>query len=196
MVVTSFKAFAFSFAVHSEVNHLANRTFPCLDTNKRNLIDIRRLFPLEERTAACHFLQSAAPTSTEFNMKEPQKGSGREYYGFVLYISSIICAMIYVVWGIFGNQLEILGITFADRRWAVVLPIWIIGLIPFAILFFIGYTFLKTRDLDSFELITDRHAKIFTGDAHSIEKILDQEMIPALQDVPLSMVNRCWKHEL
>jgi phosphatidylinositol glycan class P protein len=127
---------------------------------------------------------------------DAQKSSSREYYGFVLYITTIVFLYIYFIWVIFGETLDVLGFQFPNRKWALVVPIWIVGLIPFTIMVFYGKTLIQTRDLDSIDLLTDNSAKIFMGDEKSIEKILNDSKIPALQDVPLSIVNQCWRHEL
>lgn len=121
--------------------------------------------------------------------------SSREYYGFVLYISTFVCLFLYFIWALFGEHLKVFGFALPSRYWAVVVPIWIVGLIPFTILITIGYNLLHTRDLDSFDMLTDKYARVFSGSAKSIEKILDNNKIPPLEDVPISIVNSCWKRE-
>ncbi|KAL2911769.1 hypothetical protein HK105_208772 [Polyrhizophydium stewartii] len=81
-----------------------------------------------------------------------------------------------------------------SRHWALVIPLWILGLIPFTLLMFTAINLLRTPPFDSFATVTDEHAHVMTS--ASIRRILAPELTPKLEDVPLSLVNRCFANPL
>ena len=124
---------------------------------------------------------------------EAQKTLEREYYGFVLYLSSFAGFIMYLIWGLVPDSiLRSYGITYyPSRHWAIIIPIWIAGLIPFTILVYTSLNLLKTPDFDSFDLLTDDYSITEISESQ-LCKILQDDSIPDLQDVPLNVVNRCW----
>ncbi|RKO87787.1 PIG-P, partial [Blyttiomyces helicus] len=117
--------------------------------------------------------------------------SRREYYGFILYLSTFVSYVTFLLWAFLPEQiLQDLGITYYPTRyWALAVPIWILGLIPFTILMFIGTNLFNTPPLSSPRTLTDRYASMMR--ARNLGKIINEESIPDLQDVPISMVNQC-----
>ncbi|KAI8926924.1 PIG-P-domain-containing protein [Entophlyctis helioformis] len=122
----------------------------------------------------------------------------REYYGFVLYLSSIVAFIVYIIWAVFPDKgLRSIGITYyPSRQWALVIPIWILGLIPFTIAMFTAINLLNTPPFDSFLTLTDEHARLLNLTTTNIERILDRDLIPDLEDVPITLVNKCLSHDL
>ncbi|KAJ3063473.1 hypothetical protein HK102_008463, partial [Quaeritorhiza haematococci] len=82
--------------------------------------------------------------------------SGREYYGFVVYLSSGVLFAIYLVWAFVPNDiLHEFGFTYyPNKNWALILPIWMLGLIPFILLMFTGINLLRTPPFDHITTIT------------------------------------------
>ena len=125
---------------------------------------------------------------------ELQKTLEREHYGFVLYLSSFAIFILYLFWSLTpDNVLRSLGITYyPSRYWAIVLPIWVSGLIPFAILVHTSLNMINTPSFDDFDLLTDDYSNTELTEK-DIKKILEDDAIPDLQDVPLNIVNQCWR---
>ena len=122
----------------------------------------------------------------------------REYYGFVLYLISISCLgislnlVIYLLWAFIPDQLLMQISTYYPPKYlAIVVPVWIVGLIPFTILMFTSYNLLNTPPWTSFDYITDEHARCMTLDRDNLEKMMDPVYVPELQDVPIMLANRC-----
>eukprot|EP00842_Homolaphlyctis_polyrhiza_P003167 jgi/Hompol1/3851/HPOL_006784-RA len=122
----------------------------------------------------------------------------REYYGFVLYMASFVAVVLYCVWAVFPDEaLEHIGITYyPSRHWALVCPLWTLGLIPFTLLMFTGANLVKTPPLDELCTLADQHATVLAlHDTQAITRIVDRRRVPELQDVPVWLVNRCWLHD-
>ncbi|KAI8901675.1 PIG-P [Globomyces pollinis-pini] len=119
----------------------------------------------------------------------------REFYGFVLYLTTFLVSILYLCWSFLSDSvLHSIGITYyPSRTWAIVVPFFIVSLIPFTILVFTANNLMKTPSLNQIEVLTDQHARMMS--LNSIAKILDPSSIPDLEDVPLNVVNKCWKHE-
>ena len=98
------------------------------------------------------------------------------------------------------------------RHWALVIPIWILGLIPFITLMFIGHNLFRTPAFDSLCTLTgilvtnvslncvskprnktdnkdtDEYANpMLPSDFHKFTR----ESVPDLQDVPIAVINEC-----
>ena len=127
---------------------------------------------------------------------ESQKTLEREYYGFVLYLSSFAAFIMYLIWGLVPDQiLRSFGITYyPSRHWSIIIPVWVAGLIPFSILIYTSLNLIKTPNFEDFELLTDDYS-VTEMNSSQLKKVLEDESIPDLQDVPLNVVNRCWSLE-
>jgi phosphatidylinositol N-acetylglucosaminyltransferase subunit P len=110
-------------------------------------------------------------------------GNQREYYGFVLYLVSFLSLILYILWSFFD-----LFPVAPNQILAITVPIWIVGLIPFLIILYSGVNLIKTPPFDSINLYVDQ----YTNELQFSDRLLDQNRIPPLQDVPLDIVNQCW----
>ncbi|EGF76482.1 hypothetical protein BATDEDRAFT_28426 [Batrachochytrium dendrobatidis JAM81] len=121
----------------------------------------------------------------------------REYYGFVLYLSSFVSFALYILWSVLPDRaLHSIGITYyPSRNWALTIPLWILGLIPFTLVVFTATNLLNTPPFQSFMTLTDKHARTMALTSDGLNRVLKPELIPALEDVPIALVNRCWSHE-
>ncbi|KAK6098010.1 hypothetical protein MT418_002084 [Batrachochytrium dendrobatidis] len=81
------------------------------------------------------------------------------------------------------------------RNWALTIPLWILGLIPFTLVVFTATNLLNTPPFQSFMTLTDKHARTMALTSDGLNRVLKPELIPALEDVPIALVNRCWSHE-
>jgi phosphatidylinositol glycan class P protein len=113
-------------------------------------------------------------------------GNQREYYGFVLYLTSFLGLILYVLWSYF----DLFSIA-PNPILAVTVPIWIVGLIPFTIIVFSSVNLMNTPSFDSLDLFVDR----YTNELTYSSRLVDESMVPILQDVPLDIVNDCWSHK-
>ncbi|KAG9307795.1 hypothetical protein G9A89_023360 [Geosiphon pyriformis] len=113
------------------------------------------------------------------------------YYGFVLYLVSIMAYVIYLIWAYLPDEALIsLGITYyPSRYWALALPVWTFVLILFIYIAFISINFLNTAPLDSFNTITDDYANI--GQDLSRLSVIKDDFVPELHDIPIGIVNAC-----
>ncbi|KAI8852547.1 PIG-P, partial [Chytridium lagenaria] len=112
----------------------------------------------------------------------------RQYYGFVLYLSTFISFVVYLVWAICPDDvLESFGITYYPKRyWALAIPIWVIGCIPFTLITFSAYNLLQTPPLSSLVTITDKNAHVMQKNPF----LASTSGFPPLEDVPISLVNQ------
>ncbi|CAG8451288.1 7893_t:CDS:2 [Funneliformis caledonium] len=114
-----------------------------------------------------------------------------EYYGFVLYLSSFIAFVIYLLWAYLPDEILIsLGITYyPDRYWALALPVWSFVLSFFLYVVILSINFLNTAPYDSYHTITDDHANI--GQNLSQLSGITDDFVPELHDIPIGIVNAC-----
>ena len=84
-----------------------------------------------------------------------------------------------------------------NRTWALILPIWILGLIPLIVLFFIGMNLYRNPGIDSIYGITGElmAAQMIDEDAILMSRVdkhrfLHSDLIPDLEDIPLHLVSR------
>ncbi|KAH6573092.1 hypothetical protein BASA62_003126 [Batrachochytrium salamandrivorans] len=138
--------------------------------------------------------RNTTPSSTNISIRT--HSATREYYGFVIYLSSILALLIYCAWAVLPDKaLRGIGITYyPSRHWALVVPIWILGLIPFTLMMFTAINLLNTPTFESFKTLTDEHARMMSLTSDSLDRILQPQLIPKLEDVPITLVNRCFSH--
>ncbi|ORY39388.1 PIG-P protein, partial [Rhizoclosmatium globosum] len=86
----------------------------------------------------------------------------RETDGFVLYLASFLALLVYLIWALVPDStLAAWHVTYYPQKyWAAVLPVWIIGLIPFTICMFTAVNLLNTPPLHSKSTLTDEHAAL------------------------------------
>ncbi|KAJ3044392.1 hypothetical protein HDV00_002284 [Rhizophlyctis rosea] len=131
---------------------------------------------------------STQPTPPKFQTTNRNAAIAREYYGFVIYLSTIVGLILYLLWALLPDAiLHSVGITYyPSRHWALVIPIWILGLIPFITLMFLGHNLFITPSLDSLYTITDEFANPMpASDFHKLSK----DSVPDLQDIPIGVVS-------
>ncbi|KAJ3301406.1 hypothetical protein HDV03_000875 [Kappamyces sp. JEL0829] len=135
----------------------------------------------------------------------------REYYGFVLYLSSFLALFLYLAWAFLDEAIleDLLGWTWIPfQPWSILVPLYIMAWIPFTIVFYTATNLQNTLAFDDPHLLTDPKvvaasltigALVFLTQAHlmswsasNLDRILDWDQIPELEDVPISVVNKCW----
>jgi len=97
----------------------------------------------------------------------------REFYGFGLYLASMIILVLYI--------------SYLPNPLLISLPIWTVSLIPFVLILNTSYALIINT---STSVCIDATKSL---SIQNIDKILDPESIPDLEDVPLSIVNECFK---
>ncbi|KAL8277342.1 hypothetical protein RQP46_010295 [Phenoliferia psychrophenolica] len=126
-----------------------------------------------------------------------------ESQGFVLYISSLVAWVAFLVWGLCPDEtLDWIGIEwYPSREWALLFPAWTIMLAAFVYFSYIALNIFITPPLDSVHTLTDTQAYIIplpsssTADnaphpllTHSV--LLPADAVPTLHDLPIGLVNR------
>ncbi|KAI9090558.1 PIG-P [Phlyctochytrium arcticum] len=117
----------------------------------------------------------------------------REYYGFVVYLASFVAFGAYLCWAILPDEvLHAVGIYYYPTRWwAIVFPIYILGLIPFTLLMFNGINLWRTPSLSSYYTLADEKTPIMElpPSEAKLRKLMSEDSIPEIEDVPISIVN-------
>ncbi|KAI8915789.1 PIG-P [Gorgonomyces haynaldii] len=122
-----------------------------------------------------------------------RKESTREYYGFVLYLSSILLLLIYLFLVFVPDPiLRSFHITYYPSKLILIgLPIWITGLIPFTIVVYTAHNLTNTPPPDSLLWMTEEKAPMMKFTVSNLDRIMNYDLIPHLEDVPLDLVNKC-----
>ncbi|TPX71867.1 phosphatidylinositol N-acetylglucosaminyltransferase [Spizellomyces sp. 'palustris'] len=135
-----------------------------------------------------------SPTLPTTPTTQHRASEKREYYGFVLYLSSFVAFGTYLAWALLPDEvLHALGIYYYPTRWwAIVFPVYILGLIPFTILMFTGINLRRTPPLTSFDTVTDDCANALSIplDPDKLRKLFSEDSIPEIEDIPISLVNQ------
>ncbi|KAJ3007090.1 hypothetical protein HKX48_009319, partial [Thoreauomyces humboldtii] len=115
----------------------------------------------------------------------------REYYGFVVYLASFVIFGGYLVWSLSSDAfLHILGVYYYPTRWwAIALPVYVLGLIPFTILLFTGINFWRTPALSSYDTITDNEADVLMLPLtkQKYRKLASEDCVPEIEDIPIAI---------
>ncbi|KAJ1559611.1 hypothetical protein HK096_011634 [Nowakowskiella sp. JEL0078] len=141
-----------------------------------------------------------------------ETAAGREYFGFVMYLSSYVFAgtvssygfrkpfLIYAIWMLVPEKyLHALGITYYPdrvgyyRHFGAVIPIWIWGLIPFILITLNASILIRTPKLDSFGSLVDEHSKPMKPSFVQVMK--DRKQETDLHDLPITIINRAMFNE-
>ncbi|KAI9481493.1 MAG: PIG-P-domain-containing protein [Benjaminiella poitrasii] len=114
-----------------------------------------------------------------------------EYYGFVMYLSSFVAFVIYLIWSYVPDEiLHRLGITYyPNRYWALAIPVWLMTFVWFIFFSFMAINLMNTAPFDSISCITDEHANLMSLD-NELDVNQPSDWIPELQDIPISLVNK------
>ncbi|KAJ3396108.1 hypothetical protein HDU92_003977 [Lobulomyces angularis] len=122
--------------------------------------------------------------------KKKLKSTSPEFYGFIIYIVSYFTFAVYLLWAIIPDSvLNLIGITYyPQKQWAIIIPIYILGLIPFISFMIIGINLTKTFPLDSLNTITDEFQKY--PDENDLLLLKDPNYKPYIADLPLDLVNK------
>ncbi|XP_077998325.1 phosphatidylinositol N-acetylglucosaminyltransferase subunit P-like [Glandiceps talaboti] len=120
-------------------------------------------------------------------MSNPSPTPERAIYGFVLYLASIVCFGLFIIWAYVPEKwLLSLGLTYWPQKyWAVVAPTYVCLGILFFYIFYTGYNLIITQPLDSLNTITDNHYR-------PVLKAKDQPAgaIPPIGDLSICEVNQ------
>ncbi len=111
----------------------------------------------------------------------------------MLYLGSYLLLFLYLIWAATNAQVwKKLPWTPPLASWAIALPLWIVGLIPFTILMYMGSNLRSTPNWQDPCQLTDKKALVFRPTPENIGRILNPEQIPEMEDVPIGLVNQCW----
>lgn len=118
-----------------------------------------------------------------------------EVYGFAGWIASLVAYALYLVWAyVPESTLQAVGITYyPSKYWAIAIPSAIFVTASVAILAYIAVNFMSTAPLDSFDTITDMHAKAVVDRSSVWEEDGSPDStsrVPNIGDIDMSTVNR------
>lgn len=117
----------------------------------------------------------------------PAPSPGRCIYGYVLFLVSLVCLILYHMWAFIPTTIiQSIGITYIPSKyWAISLPVFVVMLITlFAIFLYPAINLLLTPSLDHCSTVYDVHFnKCNLNDP--VEK-----GIPPITDLPLDWVCR------
>ncbi|KAI8615566.1 PIG-P-domain-containing protein [Chytriomyces sp. MP71] len=115
----------------------------------------------------------------------------REIQGFVTYLASAFALAVYLVLAIVPDSLlHAIGITYyPSKTWAVSIPLWIISLIPFTLIFYTATNLCNTPPLSHPSTVTDEHASVCNANMGSYFHH------SRLMDVPITTINRFMLYE-
>eukprot|EP00904_Undaria_pinnatifida_P009791 jgi/Undpi1/5942/HiC_scaffold_2.g01216.m1 len=126
-----------------------------------------------------------------------KEGGGEivEVYGFAGWIASLVAYALYLVWAyVPEGTLQAVGITYyPSKYWAIAIPSAIFVTASVAILAYIAVNFMSTAPLDSFDTITDMHAKAVVDRSAVWEEDGSPDStsrVPNIGDIDMSTVNR------
>ncbi|CAN0308703.1 unnamed protein product [Ectocarpus sp. 12 AP-2014] len=126
-----------------------------------------------------------------------KEGGGEivEVYGFAGWIASLVAYALYLVWAyVPESTLQALGITYyPSKYWAIAIPSAIFVTWSVAVLVYIAVNFMSTAPLDSFDTITDMHAKPVVDRSSVWEQDGSPDSasrVPNIGDIDMSTVNR------
>ncbi|EPX74727.1 pig-P subunit [Schizosaccharomyces octosporus yFS286] len=99
-----------------------------------------------------------------------------EYYGFVLYLVSMVAFGLFICWAILPasavNYLEIQS--YLSRWWALAIPSWILVLIIYIHVALTAYnTEVLTRPLNSLEYLVDQYSQVGEEDRAACGRVVD-----------------------
>ena len=119
-----------------------------------------------------------------FNVNK-KKAPKAEVYGFILWLSSIILFIIYILWSIIPDKiLEQFHITYyPDKYWTIALPIYFLVLFIVFYSFMIFYQHWKTLPLDSIYTIKDEFSL-------PLEEDSKDKFLPKYSDISIEEVNK------
>jgi hypothetical protein len=112
-----------------------------------------------------------------------------EFYGYAFYLVSFLALSIYLIWA-FSTEAFFQKIGFyyyPNRYWAIALPDYVVVIILFYFAIFLSYNFIHTPSFNSLNTVTDKYSNLMKNVKYT--RVEDDDDIPDLQDIPISIVN-------
>jgi len=115
-------------------------------------------------------------------------GATSDVYGFTIWIASWFLWALYMVWAFVPDSIiQSWGVTYyPDKYWAVVIPLWLILLVPFLAMFYTLLNLSKTNSIDSKYAYTDDKAISPPPATYRAPP----GALPQIHDMDLDQVNR------
>ncbi|XP_042409072.1 phosphatidylinositol N-acetylglucosaminyltransferase subunit P-like [Zingiber officinale] len=110
-----------------------------------------------------------------------------EVYGFVGSITTVLAAVIFVVWAYTPEPwLHYLGITYyPSKYWAIAIPSFIMVTVVLAMVFYLGLNFMVTPSPTSFNVLFDEHSR----ERPSVSFLGEEQPIEPIYDIPVDQIN-------
>lgn len=113
-------------------------------------------------------------------------------FGFAGWMVSFIAWCLYIAWAYLPESvLHRLGVTYyPSKYWAVALPVWFGVAFVTAGVLYMAVNLWATAPLDSFETITDTHARALPKGYDRPGQCPNSEAVPPIGDLNICLVNR------
>ena len=116
----------------------------------------------------------------------------REYYGIVLYISTLVLLPAYAVYALVPDSILTLAVKwYPPKHMAVAVPLFVVFLVPFVVVVFAAKCLEMRTDPTSYRVVCDEATSWYPVDA----RVGQTDMIMRVQDVDPCVVNQCWVFE-
>jgi len=108
-------------------------------------------------------------------------------YGFVLWLCTFVCYLVYLIWGFLPEEwLHAVGITYYPKKyWAVAVPAHLCFTYLLVLFVYWGINLLTVAPLDSKCLIQDEHS----SNLRESLKSCNEGCVPKVADLPIDLVN-------
>lgn len=123
----------------------------------------------------------------------PERANVVEVYGFVGWLLAWSCYITFLVWAFASEEwLHSIGIAYyPSQYWALALPSWMIVVWVLIVTIYVGINLLTTAPLDSFDTLTDPHARrVSERRQRSLMERAGPPATPEISDIPIEVVNR------
>ncbi|XP_055865670.1 phosphatidylinositol N-acetylglucosaminyltransferase subunit P-like isoform X2 [Biomphalaria glabrata] len=123
--------------------------------------------------------------TTNEHLPSPSPQRQRAFYGFVVYLLSLIGFGLYIVWAYVPDEwLHSIGLTYWPQKyWAIALPVYLCMIIVLSYIAYTGLILINTASLTDLNTITDNHSH------YEDLTVMHPDSIPPLRDMDISVVN-------
>jgi len=142
---------------------------------------------------AADWSDAAGTTSRPLSAPIHSKTRSTEVYGFVLWITTFVIYVIFLLWAFLPEETLIgFGITYYPAKWwAIALPSYVLVSGVFVLVAYVSYNLMHTNPLQSFGTFTDCYSRYLDKAERERAALGSSDYsIPEVSDLPIATVNR------